>query len=68
MPWIKFSDNFDWNPEPHSGRVTIAYKRGMRLLVNTPCAEAAIATGKGKRCLPPSHAKHSSKAKAQGRS
>jgi hypothetical protein len=43
MPWVRFTDNFDWRPKP---QVTIAYKAGMHLLVTTPCAEQAVAAGK----------------------
>lgn len=47
MPWVEFSRDFDWSPPSLRGRVTIAYRAGMRLLVTTPCALAAEAAGKG---------------------
>lgn len=40
MPWVQFTADFDWKPTP---QVTIAYRAGQRLLVTTPCANAAIA-------------------------
>lgn len=51
MPWFKFTQAFDWKPRPS---VTIAYLPGQVKLVTTPCAEAAIAKGKGVRVKNPS--------------
>nr|WP_278377191.1 hypothetical protein [Brucella anthropi] len=40
MPWVYFTADFDWKPNP---QVTVAYREGQRLLVTTPCANAALA-------------------------
>jgi hypothetical protein len=40
MPWVHFTADFDWKPKP---QVTIAYRKGQRLLVTTPCANVAFA-------------------------
>ena len=50
MPWVRFTDSFDWRPKP---QVTIAYKAGLHLLVTTPCAEQAVAAGKAVRQAKP---------------
>ncbi len=44
MPWVRFSQPFDWKPKPS---VTIAFRAGDEKLVTTPCAHAAVAAGKG---------------------
>lgn len=46
MPRVHFTADFDWSPRPG---VTIAYKRGHRLLVTTRCAAAAVAAGRAER-------------------
>lgn len=46
MPWIEFTEDFDWKPKP---QVTIAYRAGMALNVTTACANDAVRKGKGKR-------------------
>lgn len=45
MPWVKFLSDFNWSPPERRGRVTIAYVRGMKLLVRRKCAEQAVAAG-----------------------
>jgi hypothetical protein len=50
MPWICFTTDFDFRP---SRRVTLAYKAGAILLVPTAAAEAAEATGAGRRVPKP---------------
>lgn len=42
MPWVRFTDDFDWKPTPQS---TTGYLKGQELLVTTPCANAAKARG-----------------------
>ena len=49
MPWITFTDDFDFSPAAKGGRVTTAYKRGMTMNVTRECAELAIAKAKAKR-------------------
>lgn len=46
MPWVKFTDDFDWYPPERNGRYCVAYRAGMSLLVTTPCAIAAVDAGK----------------------
>lgn len=48
MPWVKFSENFDWDVPKYKGTVTIAYKAGTTKLVTQDCADRAKALGKGK--------------------
>lgn len=43
--WVRFIRDFDWHPPEKKGRVHIAYKAGMRLLVRRKCAADAIAAG-----------------------
>ncbi len=50
MPWVYFTENFDWKPKP---QVTIAYREGQRLLVTTPCANAAFAKGVAEKLKTP---------------
>ncbi|MCM0752224.1 hypothetical protein DEA98_16095 [Brucella pseudogrignonensis] len=50
MPWIKFSGDFNHRVTP---AVTVAYKAGWSGLVTTPCAAAAIASGKASRLKTP---------------
>ena len=42
---VTFLRDFDWQPPERKGRVTIAYKAGMCLLVRKICAADAIAAG-----------------------
>lgn len=42
MPWVRFTENFDWKPTPQN---TTGYLKGQELLVTTPCANAAKARG-----------------------
>lgn len=42
MPKVQFTSNFNYAQQ----RVTTAYKAGMKLLVTTACAKAAIAAGR----------------------
>ncbi len=44
--WVKFTGDFDFNPAPHKGRVTVAFKAGQWENVPRDCAEAAIAAKK----------------------
>lgn len=46
MPWVRFTADFDWKPQP---AVTIAYRAGDEKLVTTACAAAAKAAGKGEK-------------------
>lgn len=43
MPWVRFTADYDYHVPGKP--VVIAYKAGMKLLVTTPCSEAAIAKG-----------------------
>lgn len=52
MPRVRFTGDFDWSPPEFNGRVTMAYKAGMTLIVTTPCAEAAVAAGKAEKLAP----------------
>lgn len=45
MPWVRFTSDFDWSPPEKPGRITIAYKSGMQVLVRRLCAQAAVAAG-----------------------
>ncbi|WP_442580718.1 hypothetical protein ACSBOB_01575 [Mesorhizobium sp. ASY16-5R] len=44
MPWVRFTDDFDFKPKP---AVTLAYLRGDECNVTTACRDAALAAGKG---------------------
>jgi hypothetical protein len=50
MPWVKFSKNFNWSPNPS---ITYAYKADMVLLVTTECANAAIENGAAEKIKKP---------------
>jgi len=41
--WVRFTRDFDWSPPETGGRVTMAYKAGMKLMVRRQCADEAIA-------------------------
>ena len=53
MPWLKFTDRFDFDVPRYNGRVTIAYKANTTMLVTRACADAAVAAGKAKRVRNP---------------
>jgi hypothetical protein len=40
MPWVEFTENFNWT-HARERRVTTAYKAGHRVLITTACAKAA---------------------------
>lgn len=44
MPWVEFTDKFDFTPAADR-RQTTAYKAGHRVLVTTECFDAAKAKG-----------------------
>lgn len=62
MPWVRFSESFDWKPprtwrgRPYArGRLMLSYFAGQRCNVPTACAEEALAKGvavkvEGPRC------------------
>ena len=60
MPWIEFTDDFDFTVPNRAGRITVAYKRGMVENVTRECADRVKAAGKGKATTAPG-----SKAKAE---
>jgi hypothetical protein len=60
MPWVKFSENFDWDVPRYNGSVTIAYKAGTTKLVTQGCADRAKALGKGKVVVNPKGRKNGS--------
>ena len=41
--WVTFAKDFDFSPASLRGRVTIAYKAGMRAKVTRECVDAACA-------------------------
>ncbi len=43
MPWVRFTEDFDWWPSP---QVTIAYRKDTVMNVTRRCAEAAKAAEK----------------------
>lgn len=49
MPVIAFTHDFDWAPPEFNGRWLKAYKAGWTGLVTTPCAIAAVASGKAQK-------------------
>jgi hypothetical protein len=49
MPWVRFTEDFDFSPVVKGGRVTKAYKAGMVQFVTRECATRALAAGKAKR-------------------
>lgn len=52
MPRVRFTGDFDWSPPEFNGRVTLAFKAGTEDTVTTPCAEAAVASGKAIKVAP----------------
>lgn len=50
MPWVRFTQDFDWKPIPQK---TVAFRADMVRNVTTPCAGAAIAKGKAIRLRKP---------------
>lgn len=55
MPWVRFTADFDFHPPARRGRVVIAYKSGMILLVAQACADMAVTSGKATRTQRPYH-------------
>jgi len=53
MPWVEFTENFNWTPA-NDRRRTTAYKAGHRALITRACAERAA--GKFVRIRAPSRA------------
>jgi hypothetical protein len=45
MPRVIFTRNFDFNPRAYGGRVTLAFKAGMRVSVTRECKQAALESG-----------------------
>ena len=52
MPWVEFTDKFDFTPGADR-RTTTAYKAGHRVLVTTECFEKASAKGVAFKIKPP---------------
>lgn len=50
--WVRFEKDFDFNPKAMNGRVTIAYKAGMKLNVTRECADKAVAAGRAAKVKP----------------
>lgn len=50
MPWVRFTEDFDWKPMPS---VTIAYRTGQVALVTAACAKKAKDAGKTERAVKP---------------
>lgn len=46
MPWVHFIADFDFSPKARGGRVTIAYRAGMKKNVTRECSAAAIAAAR----------------------
>lgn len=46
MPWVRFTDNFDW--QPNGARWMMTFKAGQTRLVKQVIAQEAIRQGKGK--------------------
>jgi hypothetical protein len=46
MPWVRFTEDFDFSPAARKGHVTIAYKAGMVQNVTRECANKAAARKK----------------------
>lgn len=57
MPWIRFKDDFDWEPPEAKGRTVIAYKAGTTKLVRKECAADAVAAGAGAEVRKPAKAR-----------
>ena len=55
MPWVEFSDSFNFTPAADR-RSTTAYKAGHKALVTTECFEAAKAARKADRIATPKRA------------
>jgi hypothetical protein len=56
--WVRFVSDFDWYPPEKKGRVHVAYKAGMRLLVRRKCAADAIAAGAAQLLERENHGHH----------
>lgn len=63
MPWLKFSGDFDWKPQPN---ITIGYLTGQVKLVTTACADAAEKAGKGNRVKKPESERRNGNAAERG--
>lgn len=48
MPWVTFTEDFDWDPPELKRRVTQVALAGQTIFVRQPRADAAIAAGKGR--------------------
>jgi len=46
MPWIRFTDKFDWRP-PGMPHVIVAFKPGVTCFVTRHCANAVQRVGRG---------------------
>jgi hypothetical protein len=46
MPWVRFTDNFNWHVPTYKGRVTVAFKKGTTKFVTRACAAEALGKGK----------------------
>jgi hypothetical protein len=57
VPWVRFTGDFDWSPPERGGRVTIAYRAGMVLLVTTACATAAAAADRAQHTMRPARSR-----------
>lgn len=53
MPWVTFTQDFNFSPGALGGRVSTAYKSGMTQNVTRECADIAIGAGKAKRAANP---------------
>lgn len=47
MPRVRFTADFDFDPDAFDGRVTIAYRAGQEKTVTRECAAKAKAAGRG---------------------
>jgi len=46
MPWVRFTDDFNWHVPRYKGRVTVAFKKGTTKFVTRAAAAEAVAKGK----------------------
>lgn len=46
MPWIRFTEAFNWHVPKYKGRVTVSFKLGTTKFVTRDCAAKALAAGK----------------------
>lgn len=54
MPWVRFTEDFNWHVPAYKGRVTVAFKSGTTKFVTREAAGAAIAGGKAEPVERPS--------------